>query len=200
MKFIFSTLTVLFLLLATGACAHILSPLLPVQVPTPMPLPAHPLLPPDQGNRVPTAAVSTGAAVCSCPTFLAATPPSRIIQPPPVICNCPAILIPPSAQATAVELTTMTLEDNGKTFILQPGERFLLNLDLEQFIWTVAVDNQKVLSRVPNIPVIQGTQGVYETHDPGQAILTAVGDPLCRSSKPMCMMPSMIFKITIIVR
>lgn len=199
MKLTLSTLTVLFVLLAEGACAHRISPLPSAQVPTPMPLPGRPIIPPDRGNSVQTAAVSTGVAVCSCPTAIATTPPSRIIQPPLVICNCPAILIPPTAQTTEVGLTTITLEDNGKTFILQPGERFLLNLDIERFNWTVAVDNQNVLRRVPNILVIQGTQGVYEAHDPGRANLTAVGDPLCRSSKPMCMIPSMSFKIIVIV-
>lgn len=200
MKPILLSLTILFLLLAEGACAQIPAPLPSAQLPTPFTLPGQPILPPGQGNGDPTAAVIPGVAVCTCPTTTTPTPPSGTIQAPGIICSCPAILLPPTAQTTEGGLITVALEDNGKTFILQPGERILLNLGMEPFKWTVTVDDQDVLSRVPNILVIAGTQGVYEAHHPGLANLTAAGDPLCRSSKPMCMMPSMIFQITVIVQ
>jgi hypothetical protein len=83
---------------------------------------------------------------------------------------------------------------------MHPGENFLLNLGADIFDWTVQIDNQNVLDRVKNIMVIRGAQGVYEATSPGQAALTAVGDPFCRKSTPACMAPSMLFKITVIVQ
>ncbi len=94
----------------------------------------------------------------------------------------------------------ITVKDNQMTFTMHTGDRFLLNLGNPIYEWTVTVDNPAVLSRVVNVLVIQGAQGLYEAHQPGQAILTATGDPACRRSKPACMIPSMLFKITIQVQ
>ncbi len=80
------------------------------------------------------------------------------------------------------------------------GETFLLDLGMDVYDWRVEIDNQDVLSRVPNIMVIRGAQGIYKAHNPGTATLTAVGDPLCRKSTPACGMPSMIFHLTVIVQ
>jgi len=43
-------------------------------------------------------------------------------------------------------------------------------------IWGLTIDNQTVLSRVPHIMVIRGTQGVFVAHDIGEVKLSAVGD------------------------
>ncbi len=195
MKLALSVLTVLFVLLTEAACTRLENPLPSTQIPV-------------EGETVgQTEAFSNGPAVCSCPTTVAATPPTGIIQPPAVICNCPAILVQPTGQTTQVgstpqtiPTTGITLADSGKTFILHPGERFLLNLGLEQYNWSVSVDDQNVLSRVPNILVIRGAQGVYEARNPGQANLTATGNPACRNLTPKCMIPSLIFRIIVIVQ
>ena len=59
------------------------------------------------------------------------------------------------------------------------------------------MDDTSVISRVINIAVVKGAQGVYSTHQAGTATLTATGDPLCRQSKPACMLPSIIFTLHI---
>lgn len=92
------------------------------------------------------------------------------------------------------------LEDNGRVVSMRPGETFLLDLGMDVYDWTVEIDDQAVISRVPNILVIRGAQGVYEAHMAGQATLTATGDPHCRQSVPPCGMPSMLFKITVDVQ
>lgn len=91
------------------------------------------------------------------------------------------------------------MADNGRTLMVHTGERFLLNLG-NGFDWTVDIDNPNVLSRLENANVPIGAQGVYEASGPGQASLTAVGDPYCRHSNPACEAPSILFKITVIVQ
>lgn len=90
----------------------------------------------------------------------------------------------------------ITLADDGKTIALQVNETFLLKLG-EEYDWNVTVDDQTVLSHVVNVPVIRGTQGIYGAHKPGRAILTAVGDPVCRKMTPPCAVPSRQFRLSV---
>lgn len=152
---------------------------------------------------------STSIVGCTCPTGIVAPTQSQFggIGLPPVICNCPAILISPPVAVTEtvsspqnIPTTGIILADNGKTFILHPSDSFLLDLGMDTFDWTVDIDNQNVLSMVKGVMVIRGAQGIYKANSAGQAVLTAVGNPLCRNSIPACEMPSILFKITVIVQ
>ena len=152
---------------------------------------------------------STSAPVCTCPTGIISPTQSQggVISLPPVICNCPAILVSPPAEVTEtgsgsqnISTNGITLADNGKTFTLHPSDSFLLNLGIDTFDWAVNIDNQNVLSRVKGVMVIRGAQGIYEANSLGQTSLTAIGNPLCRNSVPACEMPSIIFRITVIVK
>jgi hypothetical protein len=91
------------------------------------------------------------------------------------------------------------LQDNGKTIHIGVGQRFLLDLG-DQYNWQVNVADQSVVSRVVNITVIRGAQGVYEAHKVGQTTLEATGDPACRSAQPPCMIPSIMFQVTVVVQ
>lgn len=93
---------------------------------------------------------------------------------------------------------TVTLADDGTTLPLQPGERFLLKLG-EDYDWTVIVADQSIVSRVVNILVVRGAQGVYEAHQVGSTTLTATGDPVCRQAQPPCAAPSREFRLEIVV-
>ena len=93
----------------------------------------------------------------------------------------------------------ITLEDQNKTINLAVGESFLLKLG-EEYTWEVNISNQDVLSRVKNIAVVRGAQGIYTAHQAGTVTLSAAGDPQCRQSQPPCAMPSIQFEITIIVQ
>jgi len=152
---------------------------------------------------------STSVPICTCPTGIVTPTQSQSggVSVPPFICNCPAILVSPSAVATEagsdsqnISTNGITLADNGRTFTLHPGESFLLNLGMDTFDWTVDIDHQDVLSRVKGVMVIRGAQGIYEANSLGQASLTAIGNPLCRNSAPACEMPSIMFRITVIVQ
>ncbi|MGD0879644.1 MAG: hypothetical protein ABSA01_16050 [Anaerolineales bacterium] len=153
--------------------------------------------------------VSPSIQVCTCPTSMVTPtrPPAGYVSPDYVICNCPDIPVPAlvptmgiGSNPQAIPANGITLGENGKTFSLHPGESFLLNLGMDSYNWTITIDNQNVLSRVRNIMVMRGAQGVYQANSPGKAVLSAEGDPLCRNSTPACMAPSIMFTVTIIVQ
>jgi photosystem II stability/assembly factor-like uncharacterized protein len=93
----------------------------------------------------------------------------------------------------------VTLDSNGQTLQLQVGQRFLVHLGTD-YNWDVSVDNEAVVSRVINIAVVNGAQGVYEAKAAGQATLTATGDPACRQAQPPCGQPSRVIEVKIIVQ
>jgi hypothetical protein len=99
-------------------------------------------------------------------------------------------------EAIQDEPTTITQENNNQTIELNVGDTFLLKLG-EEYMWNVEIDNDDVVSRVKNIAVIRGAQGVYEANMPGSATLSAVGDLPCREEVPPCEAPSILFKIQI---
>jgi hypothetical protein len=93
---------------------------------------------------------------------------------------------------------TVTLADDGQTMTLAHGMSFLLALGSD-YNWRVAVADETVASRVPNISVIVGAQGIYAAKQPGQTTLTATGDPICRTAQPPCGAPSRAFRVQIVV-
>jgi hypothetical protein len=93
----------------------------------------------------------------------------------------------------------ITLADNGKTVTYQVGQSFLLFLG-DEYTWSLSITDQNVISRVKNIAVIRGAQGVYNTLKAGTSVLSAVGDPTCRDQKPACAAPSIQFQVTIVVQ
>lgn len=94
------------------------------------------------------------------------------------------------------EPTTITQENNNQAIELNVGDTFLLKLG-EEYMWNVEIDNDDVVSRVKNIAVIRGAQGLYEAKMPGSATLSAAGDLPCREEVPPCAAPTILFKIQI---
>ncbi|VVB97406.1 Uncharacterised protein [uncultured archaeon] len=93
---------------------------------------------------------------------------------------------------------TVTLDDDGKTITLKVDETFLLKLG-EGYDWNISIDDQSVISREVNVLVVRGAQGIYRAHIPGNATLTAVGDPACRKAVPPCAAPSRLFRLYVVV-
>ncbi len=204
------TLAVLLTLLIAAACSPAaLTPGAPSPLPSlPPPTVTPASLPTDPATHVATGQTTSGS-VCVCPTGIAPVLKTPVGLPgqPPAICNCPAIIVQSTADAATPTLAmpdggalAIHLNDNGRVISMRPGDTFLLDLGMDTYDWTVEIDNQAVLSRVPGVLVIRGAQGIYEAQSAGQATLTATGDPLCRQSTPPCGMPSMIFKITVNVQ
>lgn len=119
---------------------------------------------------------------------------------PPVTLSVTAEAGTGSSSGSAVPANGVTLSENGMTFVMHPGESFLLNLGMDVYDWAVEVDNQDVLHREMNMMVVRGAQGIYIAQNPGTVTLTASGNPLCLQSTPPCMMPSLLFRITVIVQ
>jgi hypothetical protein len=191
-----TSIILLLTLLAVTACAP-----QPIAVPPISPIPV---------TGVPPVATDVPAATsvpCTCPNSQATPAQGGKVSPDHIICNCPVLLITPGDPTGAVGSGTqgipangITLSDDGKTFIVHTGEGFLLNLGTDTFDWTVSIDNQNIISREKNVMPIRGAQGVYQALAPGQAVLSAVGVPICQSSVGPCMMLEIYFKVTIIVQ
>jgi hypothetical protein len=111
----------------------------------------------------------------------------------------PGVAATATPPATPPPAPAVTLDDNGKTISLQVGQQFLLDLG-EEYTWTVTVADPAIVSRVVNVTVIRGAQGLYEAHQAGSTTLTAVGDPVCRQAQPPCAAPSIQFQIDITVQ
>jgi len=91
---------------------------------------------------------------------------------------------------------TVTRDNDNQTVTLHVGETFLLKLG-NDYDWSPVIDDQSIISRIPNIAVIAGAQGIYLAHKAGTATMTATGDPPCRQSKPPCMVASVVFRLNI---
>jgi len=111
---------------------------------------------------------------------------------------CFFLLFLTAVEVTAQESQTITLPDNGRTITLNVNETFLLKLG-EGYDWNITIDDQTIFSRVVNVLVVRGAQGIYVAHRPGNATLTAVGSPECLKSQPPCARPSVLFKLFVVV-
>lgn len=140
----------------------------------------------------------------SAPSKLSAATPGAAQLVPEVSTTLPEPAVPPAGGVTSLppavqSPSTVVLDDNGKTFAFRVGDSFLLNLGNTVYDWTVTVDNQNVVALKKGVMVIQGAQGIYDALAPGTALLTAVGEPLCLKSSPPCGMPTILFKVTLVV-
>ncbi|TAK26929.1 MAG: hypothetical protein EPO37_01195 [Nitrosarchaeum sp.] len=93
----------------------------------------------------------------------------------------------------------ITPKDNDKLIDIKKGESFVVKLD-SSYDWRIDIDNKTVVDSDYSDIRYSGSQGVYRAHNSGQAILTGIGDPLCRLSEPPCASPSILFQLNINVR
>ena len=91
----------------------------------------------------------------------------------------------------------VTLAQNGTVLAMRVGGRFLLTLG-ESATWNVQVADQNVVSRVANVTVIRGAQGVYQANLPGTTTLTADGAPICAPGAA-CIQAMVRFNLAIVV-
>ncbi len=106
----------------------------------------------------------------------------------------------PSVATTSIKTipanTAITQDYNGKTIYIKKGDRFLLNLG--ELNWNISITDQTIISRVKNIMVIKGAQGIYTAEKIGTTVLSAEGRPFCNAGE-MCAQFIVNFKVTIVV-
>jgi len=138
-------------------------------------------------------------SACSQPLVGQAGAPTPVIDPPAttVPTDLPATAVPTDPAAN--DQLTITLDNQGQTIHMTVGQNFLLKLG-EDYTWDIVVSDDAVISRVRNIAVVRGAQGIYDANQAGTATLTATGDPLCRQAQPACGAPSIQFVLTVVVK
>lgn len=94
--------------------------------------------------------------------------------------------------------STVTLADDGQTLQMHVGDTFLLMLGTD-YNWNVTVSDTSVLSRMPNITVIRGAQGIYQANSEGTALLTATGGRNCPPGVA-CPALARLFRLTVVVQ
>ena len=135
---------------------------------------------------------ATGSPIClpdqACPQLLMLFKVTFVVGDAP----------PPTPTSTPSAQRTITLVDNGQTLPLAIGDRFLLDLG-GTYIWKVQIADPSVIAQLPTPLSPINSQGLFEAVGPGTTILTAFGDPPCRSLQPPCELPSLLFRITLVV-
>lgn len=84
-----------------------------------------------------------------------------------------------------------TMADNGKTFVMNIGDKLRLNLDLGYGWSAISISDPALLV---------GAGDGYFAFTSGTANLTMTGDPVCLNSTPPCGMPAILFTITVVVQ
>lgn len=84
-----------------------------------------------------------------------------------------------------------TMADNGRTFVMNVGDKLMLNLDFSYGWSAFSISNNAVLA---------GAQDGFFALTAGTATLTTTGNPECLNFTPPCGMPSILYSITVIVQ
>lgn len=161
----------------------------------------------------PTSSVASPTAA---PTVLAsATPIASLATVTPTSTARPTDSTPTSSSTASPEPTSgeapptsvatvgsggpirVTPADNGRTIDLQVGQTFLLALG-NNLDWNVTVADPTVVSRVVNVLVVRGAQGIYRANRVGQTSLTATGRPICAPNQA-CPMFIQVVKVELAV-
>jgi hypothetical protein len=175
------------------------APNLPLVCPTPTPMLGN-VLPEGAPECQGYAATPVPPLVCPTltPTVVETTPTSIGVGVP----QATTIAAPESAGPTLSPSPpsgpiTITVNDNQRTFQFAVGETFTLDLGGD-FDWQLQVGDERIITRV-DTGMATG-QGNYRALATGRTELTAAGEPACRQASPACMMPSVLFQITIVVQ
>ncbi len=130
-------------------------------------------------------AQATGPTRTASPT---ATPTSR-----PTATPTPGSFGPPGDG-----LAVVTLGEQGRTALLNSGDRLVLTLG-DGYIWTLRVSGVEVLVPLATSMLPPGTQAVFQARKEGKAIVGAVGQPICRPGWTHCSTVVVQFQLTVIV-
>ena len=100
---------------------------------------------------------------------------------------------------TPTGTVTLTRAQAGSTISIVVGQQVLVELGSE-FDWQITVSDTRLLALAPDSGLAQGAQGLFVGRGAGRATLSVVGEPPCRKATPACMVDSVAFGVTILVR
>ncbi len=124
------------------------------------------------------------------PTITAPAPSETPVSAPTAL---PVPTTPPvTPQPSSVRLITPA--DNGKIIYLGIGEEFLLQLGLNINEWKPNPNDLTVVTPVT------GTPNLYRTIGAGTVVISLDLEPPCRPAHPPCLMPTVLFKTTLVVK
>jgi len=83
------------------------------------------------------------------------------------------------------------MADNGRTFVVNIGDKIRINLDYG-YGWSTISDF--------NPAILVGAADGYFAFARGTSTLTMTGNPVCVNSTPPCLAPSILYQITVIVQ
>jgi hypothetical protein len=92
----------------------------------------------------------------------------------------------------------ITMEDNQGTIVLQAGDELVLSLK-PGYDWTLEIADDAILESVERQDSLNNGEGYFVALKPGKTELIASGDAPCRKVEPPCAMPSLLFRIQVIV-
>ncbi|MGI8662174.1 MAG: hypothetical protein ACR2LQ_03065 [Acidimicrobiales bacterium] len=146
------------------------------------------------------ASTSTSLAVPGtiAPNRSVVSPPATVISPTPTTQTTqPATTTMPVSSGDTV---TVTQDDNGKTYTLQPGQHLVVSLTAPGWTWSAPdTDNAKALARtaVSANPSADHVTASFDAKTTGEAHVSASKDAACRQSSPPCMVPTYLWQITV---
>jgi hypothetical protein len=157
-------------------------------------------------SRTPTAPAPTRSATVvatATPVTASTIQPASTVVASPASTSVPDLTPPPTPTPRPLNatpnalLSDVTLADAGTVIAMRVGQSFLLNLGSDG--WSATVADQAIISRVINIAVVRGAQGVYLAHAAGRTTLDAIGPSPCPNAVPACGAPQRVFRVTIVV-
>lgn len=92
----------------------------------------------------------------------------------------------------------VTLDDVGKTLTMRTRGGFLLRLG-EEFQWIVTVTPPDIITLNEKVSLGPGEQGVFIARKKGRAVIQAVGEPICRKFDTPCTLPTVLFRMNVLV-
>jgi hypothetical protein len=90
----------------------------------------------------------------------------------------------------------ITFDDNGRIFTYAVSDTFMLDLGAGIYDWEISLEDETIFSFKAGE---DGSRGVLEALQPGAVQLTAIGNPKCLKSNPPCAIPTVLFRVTLIV-
>ncbi|MDE2116283.1 MAG: hypothetical protein KGI79_00155 [Patescibacteria group bacterium] len=101
----------------------------------------------------------------------------------------------PAGSVSQNTTVTVSPSDNGSTVTVHRNDRILLKLG-DALQWAATVGDPSIISRVPNVMVVRGAQGLYTAESVGTTTLSAEGRPICAAGE-MC--PQFIQRFSVMI-